>query len=210
MYPSLQWLVIQIFPNNNAKMRCSTILEGKYACTFLSVTGHLLKGVEGCYIKVIRKTVPVSLCCKTWGHTIVSCIMHMHTLLTTAAGSRKKWCPIQWQLPTNDDCGNSWCYRKYILPHLQTVWETRRKRITGTPQKQPLTKFHSFWIISWKEALHLLQVARMQELLTVAPPESPTGNKFSCWKPLYISPSMFSITIQDSVFQLWCPDCPIP
>jgi len=114
-----------------------------YACTPLSITGHSLAAVEGYHVKAMIN------CHRQ--HTLEnmrihhSCILYYapYTLLTTAAGSLK-----------NDSLYSDICPQMIINVFHDAITskscpisqqhEGHKKRITGTPQKQPLTKCQSF------------------------------------------------------------------
>jgi hypothetical protein len=62
----------------------------------------------------------------------------------------------------------------------------------------------------WPQALHLLLLLRTRTLPTQDPQNSRTGNVFcSCDHPRSGPRVVINVILQDSLFHLWCPDCPL-
>jgi hypothetical protein len=114
-----------------------------YACTPLSITGHSLAAMEGYHVIVM-----INFHCQHMLENMSihhSCILYYapYTLLTIAAGSLKNdtlysdTCPQMIIMGFHDAITSKSC-----LISQQHEGPTE-KRLTGTPQKQPLTKHHS-------------------------------------------------------------------
>jgi len=114
-----------------------------YACTPLSITGRSLAAVERYHVKVM-----INCHCQHMlenMRTYHSCILYytLYTLLTTAAGSLKNDSLYSDIYPQMVIVGFHDVTSKSCLISQQHEGH-EKKRITGTPHKQPLTKLHPF------------------------------------------------------------------
>jgi hypothetical protein len=78
----------------------------------------------------------------------------------------------------------------------------QNKRITGTQLEEPQTELRFSRLILRAQALHSLQVVRIQEFLSEDALNSKMGNEFCCCDLRRAGPRMFSHLVEHSVFQL--------